>query len=128
MKQTATIIAAACLALTAPAFGMGFMVSLTGPGNVTCDEFRTLGSAKRAQALAWAQGYAAARNLYANTSDREENTQISLLDHWREFDKRLVRFCSDETNPYLYRKFINDAADAVLEEMQADEKFRAIKK
>ena len=55
----------------------------------------------------------------------EENRQISLLDHWREFNKRVARFCSDKTNPYLYRKFISDAADTVLEAMQADKKFRS---
>jgi HdeA/HdeB family protein len=114
---------AACLAFTAPAFGMGFMVSLTGPGNVTCNEFRKLGPTRRAQALAWAQGYAAARNLYADPSNE---TQISLWENWREFDKRVMRYCSDKTNPYLYRKFINDAAGAALEEMQADKKFRAV--
>jgi hypothetical protein len=124
------IVAAVCVSLLAfdslhTAHGMGVMVAATGPGNVTCDEFRKLGPAKREQALAWAQGYAAARNLYADTSNGEENRQISLLDHWREFNKRVERFCSDKTNPYLYRKFINDAADTVLEEMQADKKFRS---
>jgi hypothetical protein len=59
------LIAAICVVIFSlhAARSMGTMVAATGPGNVTCDEFRELGPAKRAQALAWAQGYAAALNL-----------------------------------------------------------------
>jgi HdeA/HdeB family len=54
--------AAVLIALTGNAGAMGAMVRATGPYNLTCDEFNKAKPAAGALAVAFAQGYFAAKN------------------------------------------------------------------
>jgi len=105
------IVALAALATTA-ADSMGVMVAATGPYNRTCEEFAKVKPADRALALAFAQGYFAAQNMQLDVE-----SQVNLQERWRELNSYIVRACTDKSNPYLYRRFVNDAADEAFEKM-----------
>jgi len=119
MLTKISIIAVSLILLTGTALTMGRMVSATGPYNYNCSVFVEGKSAERAKALVFAQGYAAAvNNLKVDGYGRRADFQeVNLLERWREFDKRVVRYCTDESNPYLHRKFMSDAAYEALNQM-----------
>jgi hypothetical protein len=92
---------------------MSVMTNATGPYNLTCDDFAKAKPAERAQALAFAQGYFASLNM-----DRDIDDQVNLQSRWRELNAFVVPFCTDKSNPYLYRRFVGDAAYEAFDEMR----------
>jgi hypothetical protein len=92
---------------------MSVMTNATGPYNYNCSVFADGKPTERAAALAFAQGYFAALNL-----DLDVDRQINLQQRWRELNEYVVRYCTDKKNEYLYRRFVNDAAYAALEDMR----------
>jgi hypothetical protein len=106
-------VAAISVATLVPAHAMSVMVNATGPYNYTCDEFTKARPAQRAQALAFAQGYFAARNM-----ELAVDSQVNLRERWRELNAYIVRKCTDKSNPYLYRRFVGDFAYEALDEMR----------
>ena len=117
MLTKVSIIAVSLILLTGTALTMGRMVSATGPYNYNCSVFVEGKSAERAKALVFAQGYAAAVNNINFVGRPPDFQEVNLLERWREFDKRVVRYCTDESNPYLHRKFMSDAAYEALNQM-----------
>ena len=91
---------------------MSVMTNATGPYNYSCDEFRTVKPAERKLALAFAQGYFAALNM-----QREVGSQVNLQERWKELNARIEHLCNDKSNPYLYRQFVGDFVEQVLDEM-----------
>jgi hypothetical protein len=63
----------AALALAAPAQAMSTMTNATGPYNYTCEELIAAKPAKRAIALAYAQGYVAALNMELDAESQGES-------------------------------------------------------
>jgi hypothetical protein len=94
---------------------MGRMVRATGHYNANCSVFVDGTRAERAQALVFASGYAAANNMRPDVKD-----EVDLLGRWREFNARVVRYCTDKSNEYLHRKFLSDAALEVLSSMRTN--------
>jgi hypothetical protein len=80
---------------------------------MTCDDFAKAKPAKRAVALAFAQGYFAAKNM-----ELDVNSQVNLQERWRELNAYIVRHCTDKTDPYLYRRFVGDFVDEALDAMR----------
>jgi len=117
MLTKISVIAVSLTLLTEIAHTMGRMVSATGPYNYNCDVFTIGKSAERAKALVFAQGYAAAVNNINFVGRPVDFQEVNLLERWREFDKRVARYCTDESNPYLHRKFMSDAAYEALNQM-----------
>ena len=112
MKTIATVVLVlATLVSTAQA--MSVMISATGPYNYNCSVFREGKRTERAEALIYAQRYGAAINMEG------EQPHVNLLAHWREFNQRIVRICTDKTVEYLHRRFVNDAAEQAIREMRA---------
>jgi hypothetical protein len=119
VTRLAGIVVAAALisaAFCTPANAMGRMVRATGHYNANCNVFSNGTRTQRAEALVFASGYAAALNN-SNVVGRSAD-EVDLLDRWREFNRRVVRYCTDKSNEYLYRKFLSDAAYAALEDMR----------
>src|SRR5262245_14161537 len=113
MRPLAALLALALVALAiTAATGMGVMVRATGPYNITCEEFAKAKPAQRERALAFAQGYFAAQNM-----ELDVDSQIDLQERWRELNTYITRACTDKSNPYLHRRFVNDAADEAFEKM-----------
>jgi hypothetical protein len=94
---------------------MSVMTNATGPYNHNCSVFFEGKPAERAAALAFAQGYAAARNMEFD-SDAHVNLQV----RWRELNERVVRYCTDKSNEYLYRRFVNEAAYQAIDAMRKE--------
>jgi hypothetical protein len=92
---------------------MSVMTNATGPYNYTCSVFTEGNKTDRMAALAFAQGYFAALNM-----EQEIEKQVNLQERWQELNAFVIRFCTDKSNPYLYRRFVNDAASAALEAMK----------
>jgi hypothetical protein len=95
------------IALTGMVNAMGTMVNRTGPHNYNCEVFQNGKPRERANALIFAQGYAAALNMELLPTTGKT---VSLWDSWREFNAIVIRLCTDKSNEYLYRRFVNDAA------------------
>jgi HdeA/HdeB family len=113
MRTLAALLALALVALAiTAATGMGVMVRATGPYNINCEEFAKAKPAQRERALAFAQGYFAAQNM-----ELDVDSQIDLQERWRELNTYITRACTDKSNPYLHRRFVNDAADEAFEKM-----------
>jgi hypothetical protein len=112
MKHLITSITLLAM-LASSAQAMSVMIAATGPYNYNCDVFREGKRAGRAEALIYAQGWAAAKNMDG------EMPYVNLRENWREFNKRVVRICTDKTTEYLHRRFVNDAAEQAIEEMRA---------
>jgi hypothetical protein len=95
------------------AAAMSVMTNATGPYNYVCSVFTEGNKTDRMAALAFAQGYFAAL-----TMEQEIEKQVNLQERWQELNAFVIRFCTDKSNPYLYRRFVNDAASAALEAMK----------
>jgi hypothetical protein len=95
------------------AAAMSVMTNATGPYNYVCSVFTEGNKTDRMAALAFAQGYFAALNM-----EQEIEKQVNLQERWQELNAFVIRFCTDKSNPYLYRRFVNDAASAALEAMK----------
>jgi hypothetical protein len=107
-----TALAVLILATTT-AHAMSVMVNATGPYNYTCDDFAKAKPRERAIVLGFVQGYFAALNM-----DPDINPQVNLQERWRELNAFVVRYCTDKSNPYLYRRFVSDAVDEAFDEMR----------
>jgi len=121
MLTKISIITVSLILLTGTAHTMADMVRATVPYNYNCDVFTIGKPADRAKALIFAQGYAAAmNNLKVDGYSRQwpaDLPRVNLFEQWHEFNKHVVRFCTDKSNPYLHRKFLNDAAFEALNQM-----------
>lgn len=100
-------------AMVGSADAMAVMTNATGPYNYPCSVFTEGNKTDRTAALAFAQGYFAALNM-----EQEIEKQVNLQKRWQELNAFVIRFCTDKTNPYLWRRFVNDAATAALEAMK----------
>jgi hypothetical protein len=109
------LVATFLVALTGLAHTMGTMIRATGPYNYNCSVFVSGKPAERAAALAFAQGYVAAMNMDPKL---DVDDQVDLRNRWRELNAFVVRYCTDKSNEYLYRRFVNDAAYDALEDMR----------
>jgi len=111
LKRLAISITLFMLIDTAQA--MSVMTNATGPYNHNCSVFFEGKPAERAAALAFAQGYAAARNM-----ELDFDAHVNLQVRWRELNERVVRYCTDKSNEYWYRRFVNGAAYQAIDDMQ----------
>ena len=98
---------------TTTALAMSVMTNATGPYNYTCEDFADAKPAKRELALAFAQGYFAALSM-----NSEVDSQVNLQERWQELNAYIVRKCTDNSNPFLYRRFVGDFVGEALEEMR----------
>jgi hypothetical protein len=110
-----SMIAVSLVPLTGAAHAMSVMVRATGPYNYNCSVFVEGKPTERAAALAFAQGYAAAENMNLSF-----DKQVNLTVRWREFNARVARLCTDKSDSYLYRRFVNDAAAVALDDMRKE--------
>ena len=100
-------------AIVKSAAAMSVMTNATGPYNYVCSVFTEGNKTDRIAALAFAQGYFAALN-----TEQKNDKQANLQERWQELNAFVIRFCTDKTNPYFYRRFVNDAAVAAFEAMK----------
>jgi cephalosporin-C deacetylase-like acetyl esterase len=52
-----------------------------------------------------------------SVSEREEN-HVNLQKRWQELNAFVIRFCTDKTDEYLWRRLVNDAVETAFEQMK----------
>ena len=98
---------------TSPGNAMVVVTNATGPYNYPCSVFTEGNKTDRTAALAFAQGYFAARNL-----EQEQENHVNLQKRWQELNAFVIRFCTDKTDEYLWRRLVNDAVETAFEQMK----------